>query len=313
MNPMIRAAAAAAIALPLAAPAAASSLAPISAVSQQPHLGGVKSAGPKDTLLRIHAKHQAKTAHFAFPYALALDAAGDLYVANIDSHSVAVVTPQYKIVSSAITTGSATPVSLATDVSGDVYVGNINGSTGYIGKYSPSLSQIGTITANAAAPFGIAVDQAQDIFIIADTALAVDDPYGNSISSNIFSIGPQLFSVAIGAPNVFTFYSGTSAFGNVSVALRGLTLQYLDGPLPPAEPIGAACAATSNTCWLGDSQNDTLTQATLPGSSFSIGLPYTPAGIAVDQLRNRLYVADPVNNKIEIYNATSLSFEKFLT
>jgi DNA-binding beta-propeller fold protein YncE len=119
--------------------------------------------------------------------------------------------------------------------------------------------------------------------------------------------------VAIGAPNVYTFYSDGGAFGDISVGLRGNTLQYIVGPLSSEEPLGAACSQTQSLCWTGDTTNETLTEATLPGSGFSQSIGYQPAGLAVDPVRNRLYVADPINNAVHVYNASSLAFEKTLT
>jgi DNA-binding beta-propeller fold protein YncE len=56
-----------------------------------------------------------------------------------------------------------------------------------------------------------------------------------------------------------------------------------------------------------------LTYGLLPGNWFTVGLSYTPGGVAVDVARNRVYVADPSHNAIQIYNATTLAYEKTLT
>ena len=95
---------------------------------------------------------------------------------------------------------------------------------------------------------------------------------------------------------------GEAAFGDTSVALRGLTLQYIDGPLEGATPVGAACAATQSLCWTTDVQNDAIDEATLPGSSFAEGVGYAPVGVAYDPVRNRIYVSDPLNKAIHVYN-----------
>jgi len=304
MNTAFRAALTAALALPLAAPAAASSLMPVSQFGQQLHGQG---PSPKSVFQKLHAHHNSKKAgHFAFPYGIGLDGAGNLYVGNIDSEKIVIVNPDYKVLPNTITSGISTPVSVATDTYGDVYVGNEGNNT--VTKYDSSLSLVQTITANASAPYSIAVDQAQDLFLITGSGLAIDDPYGNSISSNIYS--GTLYSVAIGGPNVYTFYNDLAAFGNTSVAVRQATLQYVDGPLSSAVPAGSACSATQSLCWYDDTQYNTLYEATIPGTVISLGLSYTPVGLAYDPVRNRIYVADPFNNAIHVYNAATLAAEK---
>ena len=309
MNTALRAALAAAIALPLAAPAAASTLVPISPVYHQ-FGNGVSPA--KALFQRIHAHRNAgKVSHFTFPYGLGIDGSGNVYVADVDANRIEIINPDYKVLSNAITTGVSSPVSVATDTYGDVYVGNV-GNGGTVTKYNSNFSLVQTITANTSSAYSIAVDQAQDLYLVTGSGLAVDDPYGNSISSDIFG-GPELFSVAIGGPNVYTFFDATAAFGDTSVALRGLTLQYEDGPLFGVEPAGAACAATQSLCWTTDAGNNALDEATLPGSSVAQGLGYEPVGIAYDPVRNRIYVADPVNKAVHVYTATTLASLKTIT
>ena len=304
MNTAFRAALTAALALPLAAPAPASSLMPVSQFGQQLQGQGLS---PKFVFQKLHAHHSSKKpGHFSFPYGLGIDGAGNLYVGNIDSEKIVIVSPDYKVLTNTITSGISTPVSVATDTYGDVYVGNEGNNT--VTKYNSSLSLVQTITANTSAPYSIAVDQAQDVYLITGSGLAVDDPYGNSISSNIYS--GSLDSVAVGGPNVYTFYNNFAAFGNISVALRGAALQYLDGPLNSAVPAGSACSATQSFCWYDDSQNNVLYAASLPGYGYSVGLSYTPVGLAYDPVRNRVYIADPSNNAIHVYNASTLALEK---
>jgi DNA-binding beta-propeller fold protein YncE len=311
MNTAIRAALTAALTLPLTVPAAASVLVPVSQFNH-PMLAG-HALPARSVFQNLHARHNTKkVSHFSFPYGIALDGAGNVYVGNVDAHNVVIVNPEYKVSSNTITNGIGEPVSLATDTYGDLYVGNLNGSGGNVLKYNSSLSLVQTITANAQYPYGIAVDQAQDLYLANDTSLSVDDPYGNSISSSIFG-GYYVYSVAVGGPNVYAFLDGETAFGNTSVALRGLTLQYIDGPITTAVPTGSACAAVESACWFDDTSNDSLSFATLPGSGFGVGLSYAPAGLAVDPVRNRVYVADPLNNAIHVYNATTLAFEKTIT
>ena len=311
MNSLVRAGLTVALALPLGLPSAAFSFAPRPAGVSPTNLGHAHpDAGSVFEAMHLH--HAKKTAHFAFPYGIAIDAAGNLYVANADANNVVVVSPEFKVLPATITQGIGSPVSVATDTYGNVYVGNRGGSNGgYVQKYNASFAYVQTFTANATAPFGIAVDQAQDLFVTSN-GIALDDPYGNSISSSIYA-GQPVYSVSVAGPTVYGFYSSGVALGNLSVALRTQALQGVNGPWPSVEPIGATCSVRNTICWQDDASVNSLTRGQIGGANFSIGLGYQPAGIAVDELRNRLYVANPQKNAIEVYTDNTLVFEKELT
>lgn len=305
MNTLIRATLTASLALPLALPAAAATprpAAPAPLGSHQHRATPRPSLGPKDVFLMLHARHRAPVSHFSFPYAVATDKSGNLFVANTDSNSVVEVSSALKVLPKTITQGLSTPISIAVDTNNDVYVGNIAGN---VTEYSTGFALTRTITANASNPVGIAVDQFQDLFVLTPAGLAVDDPYGASLFTDIYS--GQLYSVAIGGSTVYAFFNDTWAQGNGSVALRSGALQSLIGPTGSTYPVGSACAS-NGFCWYGDSGNNTLALGN--GSVTTITLSYSPAGVAYDPTHNRLFVADPNNNKIEVYNATTLAFER---
>ena len=174
------------------------------------------------------------------------------------------------------------------------------------------------ITANTAYPFSIAVDQFDDLYVTSLTNVAVDDPNGNSLFSILYSTGSQVFSIAIGGATDYALTNSQIAWGSGSVALRTGVLQanpyanFIPG-LPTQEPVGSACAA-NGLCWFDDTVSQTVTLIhTLGGGATTNRLQYTPTGIAYDPLTNRLYVADPFHNAIQVYNASTLAFQKTLT
>ena len=257
---------------------------------------------------RLYAKRKPATAHFSFPYALATDAFGDLFVANAGGNSIVKVGPKLNVAPGAITQSLSTPFSLAVDTSGDIYAGN---ATGNIPEFNSSGTLVATYGANASYTEGIAVDQYQDLYITSGANIAVDDVTGASLFSSIYNAGQQIFSLAFSGPNFFGFYNNTLVGGNGSVALRTGGMQFLDGPLVAAEPTGSACNGA--LCWYDDTANSLLFIATIPGSSNSVSLPYQPAGIAYDAIHKRLFVADPVHNAIQVYNPTTLALGESLT
>ena len=87
-------------------------------------------------------------------------------------------------------------------------------------------------------------------------------------------------------------------------------MQTIVGPSGAVNPVGAACG--SNICWYADNQSNSLWINNGVNNS-SVSLGYDPGGVAYDQLHNRVFVADPLNNAVHVYNAQSLAFERTIT
>jgi DNA-binding beta-propeller fold protein YncE len=301
MNIVLRAAAAAALLLPLALPASASQL-PLNAQTLQALPKGV---GPAE-IFRSHAHRSSKTAHFSFPYGLAVDPSGNLFVANTDSNSIAIVSPTYKIATNAITNSVSTPLSVAIGPGNDVYVGNL-GNGGSVTHYKGS-TLVQTIIANATEPASIAVDEFGDLYLTSQQGIALDDPYGNSLFPAEYG-GYAIDSIALGNDSVYAFVNGNYLQGNGSPFVRSGALQSINGPDGSTYPAGAACG--SGFCWYTDTDGAALWLSN--GSNpIAASLGYRPGGVAVDLVRNRAYVADPDNNAIHVYNAQTLALEKTL-
>ncbi len=307
---LVRAAVVAALTLPVALPASAAPMSlsqlPAGARFAQAPAKGVTAA---QIFHKLHAhRGRAKAAHFSFPYGVAVDPAGNVFVANVDSNSVATITPTYKVTANAITNGLTYPISVAVGPDESIYVGSAGASSGYITQFSGSTPQQ-TITQNAFAPYSIAVDQFADLYIVAGGGVAIDDSNGNQIFAPGYT-GYDVDSIALGNASLYAFLDNTWLQGNGSYMLRTGGLQDEVGPTGSAYPAGAACG--NGACWYGDADYDTL--AVSNGGNFhSVQLNYSPAGVAYDQLHNRAFVADPVNNAVHVYNAQTLAFEKTLT
>jgi hypothetical protein len=276
-----------------------------------PALGPRIVDGPRATFVRLFAQRSAATltaSHFNFPYAVATDGAGDVYVTNAAGNSVLKidqstlqVDPSFKL-----THGLADPVSLAVDTAGDIYAGNYNGG---VLKFDASGVYTSTAVTNAGNPFGIVTDDFQDLFIIATTGgVAVDDATGASIFNSMYTGGSKLYSVTVGGPEVYAFSADAAALGNGSVALRKGLFTLLVTGLGSKEPVGSACI--TRYCWWGDALNKTISFGKMGGTFSQLAISYAPAGIAYDGLHGRLFVADPVHNAIQLYNASTLAFVK---
>jgi sugar lactone lactonase YvrE len=97
------------------------------------------------------------------PQAMALDASGDLYVANYTSNSVSIFAPGTTMPSATLT-GLDGPAALAVDASGDVYVANATLNT--VSKFAPgATTPIATLT-GVVHPCAMACDSGGNLYVV---------------------------------------------------------------------------------------------------------------------------------------------------
>ncbi len=99
------------------------------------------------------------------PFALVLDAYGNLFVANEEGGStVTEYAPPYSGTPTTISNGVNEPFALALDAAGDLFVANTGGST--VTEYAPPYSGTPTTISNGVnKPFALALDAAGDLFV----------------------------------------------------------------------------------------------------------------------------------------------------
>jgi uncharacterized protein YjiK len=271
----------------------------------------------------------ATNASLAFPTGVAVDAAGNVYIADSDNHRVRKVS-----MSGTITTvagsgptgysgggysgdgGPATgatlnnPYGVAVDTSGSLYIADTYNSrvrkvstsgtiTTIAGSTTQGLSGDGgpATDAGLAFPYGVAVDSAGNVYI-ADT----DNHRVRKVSTS--------GTITTIAGSGTTGYSGGGYSGD-------------GGPATSARlfnPYGVAVDAAGNV-YIADTDNSrvrevsTLGTITTIAGTGSFGLSgdggratiatlYSPYGVAVDMAGN-LYVADTYNNRIRKVSASS--------
>jgi hypothetical protein len=225
---------------------------------------------------------------FTAPQAVALDAAGDVYLANAGSHAIQEVLLNGTIKTIATTTNI--PRSLAVDSSGDVF--DVETGSNLVKEYLTN-GTVNTIGSGFFDPDGVAVDSAGDVFI-ADT--------GNSLlkevlpSGVIVTLGSGFTSptaVALDSSgDVFIVNSGNSAIDEL---LSSGTLQTLGSGFNA--PYGLAVDGLGDV-FVSEPTNN-LVQEILPnqtvvtvGSGFS-----TPIGLAADATGD-VYIADSGNARV---------------
>jgi hypothetical protein len=247
-------------------------------------------------------------ARFNFPYGVAVDHAGNVYVADTNNHTIRKITPSGVVstlaglagsIGSADGTGNAArffqPYGVAVDSAGNVFVTDTSNNT--IRKISPSavVSTLAGLagsrgsangTGSAARfnhPSGVAMDSAGNVFV-ADT-----------INNTIRQITPSaVVSTLAGLAGSFAGVDGTGSAASFSF------------------PHGPAVDSTGNV-YVADSGNNTIRKitpsavvTTLAGVAGSAGSTdgtgnaarfFQPADAAVDAAGN-VYVADSSNSTI---------------
>lgn len=137
------------------------------------------------------ADGQGSAARFEEPYAVAPDAAGNIYVADSTDHSIRKIAPDGTVTTLAGKAGSfgiadgqgnaarfKTPQGIATDSAGNVYVADSGNktirkitATGQVSTFAGTAGQGGTTDATGAAarfnqPYGVAVDAAGVVYVV---------------------------------------------------------------------------------------------------------------------------------------------------
>jgi sugar lactone lactonase YvrE len=248
------------------------------------------------------------SASFNYPFGLAVDGAGNVYVADTYNDTIRVVTSAgvvttlagtARVTGSANGTGAAAsfrqPFGLAVDGAGNLYVADTGNNTirqitaaGVVTTLAGTAGATGGADGPGAAaafyePFGVAVDSAGNAYV------------ADSSNNTIRKITPAAaVSTLAGAVPVSGNADGTGASATFSSA-NGLA------------------ADTAGNLYVADTGNNTIRKVTpagvvttlagVPGSAGSADGPgatarfASPSGIAVDGAGN-LYVADTGNNTI---------------
>ena len=243
---------------------------------------------------------------FSFPYGVAADAAGNVYVGDTDNDTIRKITPAGAVstlAGQASVTGSADgtaasfnhPEGVAVDAAGNVYVADISNTTireitpaGVVTTLAGLAGSSGTADgtgsgARFSGPSGVAVDSGGNVYV-ADT-----------YSDTIRKVTPA---------GVVTTLAGLAGSpGNVDAT--GSSARF-------NQPAGVAVDAAGNV-YVADTYNDTIRKVTpaggvttlagvvgSSGSADGTGTAarfYLPIGIAIDKGGN-IYVADTYNDTI---------------
>jgi DNA-binding beta-propeller fold protein YncE len=233
------------------------------------------------------------------PYDVAVDVAGNVYLADAESNAIKKWTLTNNTVTTLVSTGLSLPYGLAVDAAGNIYIAD--SANGAIKKWMASNNTITTLVSNGLNyPSDVAVDAVGNVYI-ADTinnAVKRWNVTNSSLTTLIDSGLASPFSVALDAAgNLYiadTYNSAIkkwTAVNNSVSTLVGTGLSF---------PYGVTVDHAGNV-YIADTENDALKKWTAASNTVTTLVATdirSPFGVAVDAAGN-VYFSDSGNFAVE--------------
>jgi trehalose utilization protein len=226
-------------------------------------------------------------AGFSYPSGVAVNGAGDVFVADQDNHAVKEVLPDGTI--QTIGSGFDQPFGVAVDAAGDVFVADLGNTA--VKEVLPD-GTIQTIGYGFSYPYGVAVDAAGDVFVADTVHNAVKEVLPGGTIQTIGSGFNDPTGVAVdGAGDVFVADFLNNA---VKEVLPDGTIKTIDSGFSDAYGVAVD---TVGDVFIPDTGN---VKEVLPsGTIKTIGLGFNlPNDVAVDAAGD-VFVADTNNNAVK--------------
>jgi sugar lactone lactonase YvrE len=232
---------------------------------------------------------------FSTPYGIAVDAKGNVYVADTGNNAVKKIAPPFTSPThGTITTigqGLYDPYSVAVDAAENVYVAEAPENV--VKKVAPS-GKITKVGWGFKSPYGVAVDGSGNVYVADYSARKVKRVApGGQITTVVSSIAyPQGVAVDVRCKSQCAVYV-SSENGPVYMISSGYPLAI--GSFD--DPFGIATNASGNV-YVADTQHNSVEKVTPSGTITAIGSGFKrPQGVAVDA-KGDVFVADAGNSKV---------------
>ncbi len=231
------------------------------------------------------------------PYAVAFDAAGNLYVANYQNGSVSEVPPGGGLAKT-FAAGFDNPTGLAFDSAGNLYVADGYANTVYV--VPPGGGVAKTFATGFADPWSLAFDTAGNLYVAneASTTVSVVPPAGGLAKTFAAGFDNPTGLAFDDAGNLYVANAGDDKVSEVPVGST-TPMTFASGFQNPAY---LAFDSTGNL-YVANTGNNTVYEVTPAGvvSSFASGFDQ-PTGLAL--VDGRLYVNDAGTNTMSLVTQT---------
>ncbi len=266
--------------------------------------------GPLMARARAPAATQPVVAHLNLPYGIALDPAGNLYVANVFGNNVAIYNVKH-VYQGAITSNMSSPTSVAIDDEGNVVV--LNNGSDTINTYTPTGTQLSSITdPTLSNGTSLVCDPDDTLWALDATGMLHGYLADGTVLPPLASGGT---AVGVWGPNVAIWGIQSAGSSGYSEGIDSRATAVRDNPqidslFPSAFPLAGAQATDGNHLqYVTDAANNQVEIWNGNGSYESpvatFPVPSEPIGIAVDTMRHRIYVAFPNLNEVIVYSTVA--------
>ena len=247
----------------------------------------------------------AATKPISGPWGITLDSKGNLYVANYSGNEVLVYNPSYKQ-TKVITSSINGPTGVSFDPYGNYWVSNINGNT--VNQYSPTGALLSQLTSENSVnfPTGVSVDgvgnvwvQNNDNQVLMFCPALVNQIIGSATASQLL-VGYFLGIATHGSEWVVGTDQGMEI---APIELFVLINSNENNPISGLNGNALAFDATGNIYSGNLDGTVDYYNVTSKSSTLFTTVGY-PKGIAVDGARGRVYIADFINNAVQVYSTS---------
>jgi sugar lactone lactonase YvrE len=249
------------------------------------------------------------------PNGLAVDAKGNLLVANYAAGNILVFGPDYKQISNrTITQGISFPISVALDSFGSLWVLNVGTSS--VTHYTHGVQDTGdTITNGVSSPHSMTVDGLGDVYVQnGDANITVYAPASASAPASTLAetFVPTNCTECIGtilASAQALYWTKGNGGDEVRVAPtgQGLVTDNFNGSSIGLTFASAMGADGAGSVYVGTIDNSVyLVDPSGKSKLFIANLGFEPFGIAVDSVRKRVYISNQEAGQIVVYSTAGV-------